>query len=160
MFLPSIYERAGKGKTLWLTARQMGIVADNMEHNECYPDAFIGHYTHVYYTCKWNGREVRADLSKKNGCGSIRFGLTAEEIQENRIKNAMEEEQREREKIAFMKEHFPERIERKIAIITKNLQEWRENLEEDIEYGEEESVIEADKYEIKMLEEKLKKYIE
>ena len=85
VFLPSLYERVkGMGlASMWLTVNQTAVCQRNMEvHSSKVWNAEREYVNTRFYTCTWQGREVRLQYSSRNGCGSISFGQTAGELAE------------------------------------------------------------------------------
>jgi hypothetical protein len=98
VFLPSLFERAEPLKSIYLTQKQTAVCIRNMEYH-CTKDC---NGSHEWYTCTWRGRSVELSYSKKNQCGSIRFGRDAEE-QEAADKKAMEEQKAQKEELFQIK---------------------------------------------------------
>lgn len=98
VFLPSLFERAEPLKSIYLTQKQTAVCVRNMEYH-CIKDC---NGSHEWYTCTWRGRSVELSYSKKNQCGSIRFGRDAEE-QEAADKKAMEEQKAQKEELFQIK---------------------------------------------------------
>lgn len=101
VFLPSLFERTEPLKTIFLTQKQTSVCIRNMEYH-CTKDC---NGSHEWYTCTWRGRSVELSYSKKNQCGSIRFGRDAEE-QEAADKKAMEEQKAQKEELFQIKLEF------------------------------------------------------
>lgn len=73
-FLPSLLERAGTNKGMWLSRKQTAICIEKMEKHTTMVAQFQGdYYRHNYYTLEWSGRKVFLNYSKLNGCGQITF---------------------------------------------------------------------------------------
>lgn len=99
VFLPSLFERCGTSKSLWLTRNQTSICLDNMEKHTTLTAQFQGDYTkHVYYTYDWKGRKINLQYSKLNGCGTIAFGMTSDEKSAQTELNAKEQDRLQRER--------------------------------------------------------------
>ena len=132
VFLPSLFERAGTGKSMWLSQKQTAICTDNMKRETVRYDA-DGYGTmcnHDNYSCEWNGRKVNLSYSKKNGCGNIEFSMTAEEAEASR--NAFHAE-RDAERIRVrenVKANKPERVAMHIEKATAKVKQIREKLED------------------------------
>lgn len=95
VFLPSIFERAGVNKPLWLSVKQTAVCTDNMpSETVMVPNDIGGYYYRVVYFCEWQERKVSLAYSKKNGCGSITFGANADEKRQARIEQDIEKEQK------------------------------------------------------------------
>ena len=148
VFLPSVFERTGSGKSRWLTAKQTNICTANMErHTARHENEFGGYYQHTYFTGVWNGRDITLAYSSKNGCGEITFGLTAAERAE-----AEKERVAEREKIKLDRiRRNPERYQKQLEKLQNELREIRqwiaENPAEADEMDEEEESILRDQVE-------------
>lgn len=101
VFLLSLFERTEPLKTIFMTQKQTSVCIRNMEYH-CTKDC---NGSHEWYTCTWRGRAVEMSYSKKNQCGSIRFGRDAEE-QEAADKKAMEEQKAQKEELFQIKLEF------------------------------------------------------
>lgn len=83
-FLPSLFEKAGVGKFLWLSQKQTAVCVKYMEqHTVCLRDEVGNICRHLNYTCTWQDRDVILSYSKLNGCGAISFGFNTAEKLEN-----------------------------------------------------------------------------
>ena len=82
-FLPSLLNRAGVNREMWLSRKQTAICTENMVPSSWLDDEG---FRHTVYTTVYKGRKVTMQYSKKNGCGQIIFGTTEEEQ-----KDAMQE---------------------------------------------------------------------
>lgn len=128
VFLRSLFERFGIGQRYWLTKKQTSICIDNMELS--FVD--IGGYKHNNYNYDWNGRHVSLSYSKLNGCGTIVFHPTEDEIKEIRLKNEQARLERIKSNPRWL-EHEIKRLKEKI----ENAKEWLsydDNDEDDILY--------------------------
>ena len=134
-FLPSIFDRAGTNKGMWLTQKQTAVCTRYMERHSVRTDDFFGdRNTHLYYTCKWGERDVQLSYSKLNGCGMITFSYNKAE-REEATKAAHEERERiERERIERVKRH-PERLAKVVADLTKMLEGAIADYDDDIADG-------------------------
>lgn len=122
VFMPSIFERCGTGKNLWLSQKQTSICVENMEKETvCFSDG-VYTYKHNNYKFFWNGREVFLSYSKKNSCGSICFGLTKEE-QEKQKENA----KKERERIEIETAERTKRHPNHLKIVLDKLEKEKED---------------------------------
>lgn len=137
-FLPSLLERAGTSKGMWLSRKQTAICVEKMKQHTVMVPQFQGDYCrHNYYTMEWNGRHVQLEYSKLNGCGMITFGLTAAEADELNCKHA-EEKQREAEErmerkrkwAAWARENAPEKLAERIARYQSMVQAKEKALDE------------------------------
>ena len=135
-FLPSIFEKIGAGKHKWLTARQTMICTDNMQKTTVRydSDGYGTMCSHYNYSCKWNGRDVNLSYSKKNGCGSIEFGYTAEEIEERRIAREAEKEMDKARTIERIKSN-PERLAKRISTIKTKIEYLKDDWQADKDDG-------------------------
>lgn len=131
VFLPSLFERAGTGKPLWLSRKQTTVCTDHMEKKTVsFSDGF-GTYRHDNYFYSWNGRQVILSYSKLNGCGQISFGMNKEE-QEKASKDREEERRKlEIDSVNRLKRH-PERLEKRI----KSLKEQEESFLFDLSFDD------------------------
>lgn len=113
VFMPSLFAKVGAGKTMWLSQRQTAVCVKNMDMHETKNDGYQGHSaTHYWFSTTWDGRDVRVNYSKLNGCSTIEFGLNADERKMNEAKSAEEKRSdNEADRIRFskMKEKHPER---------------------------------------------------
>jgi hypothetical protein len=92
----------------------------------------IGGYKHNNYNYDWNGRHVSLSYSKLNGCGTIVFHPTEDEIKEIRLKNEQARLERIKSNPRWL-EHEIKRLKEKI----ENAKEWLsydDNDEDDILY--------------------------
>lgn len=157
-FLPSLFQRAGTGKGMWLTAKQTAICADNMEAHHVRNEMAYGvMYNRVYYTCNWQGRAIVLDYSKKNGCGCIRFSMNAEEAAESKKVHDAERAKIEAECIARLKRH-PERLAKVIKETRERMEGLEWSLNEDGKEGIEIRVELVEQIESEIAN--LKKYLE
>lgn len=139
VFLPSLFERAGIGKTLWLSRKQTAVCTDHMEKKTfSFSDGF-GTYRHDNYFYSWNGRQVILSYSKLNGCGSISFGMSKEEQEQAAKEREAERRQLELDSVKRLKRH-PERLENRIKAL-KDQEEsflfdlsFDDNTQEDIDF--------------------------
>lgn len=156
VFLKSLFDRTGVNQGLWLTQKQTAVCVNNMVQNQSCPEAEFGYYRHLYYTAEYEGRKVRMDYSKMNGCGTIVFYCTKEEIEENRKRSEEYERQIKLEKLKFLAEKKPERIIKKIERIKRDIADWYEFIEEEMEDEETDlkAVANAEK-EVELLNEEL-----
>ena len=136
-FLPSIFERCGAGKNMWLSGKQTAICIDNMERHTVRfdSDGYGTMWNHENYTCEWNGRSVFLSYSKKNGCGCVEFGFSAEEISVMKAEYEAEKAIIKSDRIKRTKQN-PERLAKKIASLNKEIRGWQEEYELDMADGE------------------------
>lgn len=131
-FLPSLFERIGANKALWLSQKQTAICTKYMEqHIATVQLDVVSTGRHNFYTCKWQGRNVTLDYSKKNACGCIKFSFTEEEIAIYQQEHEKEEKAKKIEFYRSMKASRPEKY-------AKRLKEQREKVnryKEDIAYA-------------------------
>lgn len=140
-FLPSLLERAGTNKGMWLSRKQTSICIEKMEQHTVMVPQFQGDYCrHNYYTMEWNGRHVHLNYSKLNGCGQITFGFTAAESEEANRRHT-EEKQREadermehkRKWAAWARENAPEKLARRIERYQSKVADLKEGMEDILE---------------------------
>ena len=137
-FLPSLLDRAGTNKGMWLSRKQTAICVEKMEQHTVMVPQFQGDYCrHNYYTLEWNGRHVSLNYSKLNGCGQITFGFTAAEAEEasrrrteDERREAEEHMKRKREWAAWARENAPEKLTRRIARYQAKISDLREAVED------------------------------
>ena len=123
VFLPSIFQRAGSNRSMWLTQKQTVIIVDNSEeHTARTLDADGVYYcNHLYYTGKdITGREYHMTYSKLNGCGYITFYLNDEEAEAQRIKNEQEQRTKKQERMIKRKAN-PERRAKSIERLKREI---------------------------------------
>lgn len=139
-FLASLFERAGTCKTMWLTQKQTAICIDNMEKHVVRTLEFQGDSTkHLWFSCEWNGRNVRLNYSKLNKCGSIEFSFTEAELAVRKEENKKERERIENERIERIKRN-PERLKMHVDILVKEIESfevklsWDDNEPDDIKF--------------------------
>lgn len=134
-FLPSIFERAGAEKGMWLSRKQTAVCTKYMEQHTARTEQFHGEYTkHLYYTCKWGERDVQLSYSKLNGCGMITFSYNKAEREEATKATQEERERIERERIERAKRH-PEWLAKIIAELNAKLENAIEYYEYDVADG-------------------------
>lgn len=153
VFLPSIYERVKErgGGAIWLTVKQTSVCIANMEsHSACYSTSVPAERTNsLYYTHEWQGRGVRLDYSKKNGCGCISFGITDEEYRERCSAAMKQAETDELERIRKGKEraardpHFAERRAAARRACERTANEWADEVAYCEEIGDAEGAEDA-----------------
>ena len=141
VFLPSIFERCEPGKGKWLSQKQTLICTENMVRKQVRYDAdgYGTMHTHDNYTCEWEGRVVHLSYSKKNGCGCIEFGFNAEEIASMNAEHEAEQKLIQAERVERIKRR-PDRLAKKIEVLTKKIQGWMEEYELDLADGDEVAV--------------------
>ena len=127
-FHASLFERAGTCKTMWLTQKQTAICIDNMEKHVVRTLGFQGDSTkHLWFSCEWNGRNVRLNYSKLNKCGSIEFSFTEAELAVRKEEIKKGRERIENERIERIKRR-PERLAKVIADIKKEIERFETEL--------------------------------
>ena len=138
--LPSLFERIGPGKSMWLTQKQTAVCVENMEKHVVRTLEFQGYSSaHLWFSCEWNGRSVRLNYSKLNNCGTIEFSFSQDELAANREENKKERERLENESIARIKRN-PERLKKTVEILEKEIEvfedklSWDDNEPDDIEF--------------------------
>lgn len=145
-FLHSLFKRCDPGEcgpthNLWLTRNQTEVCIKYMErHEHRYDsDGYGTMYEHLSYTCRWRGRDVRLEFSKLNGCGCISFGMTDEE-QEIRRQEIAAENLRIRLARIERTKRKPERLAKRIEVLTTKLQDlmnqWEDEKQSDPLYDD------------------------
>ena len=157
-FLPSLFDRAGAEKGMWLSQKQTAVCTRYMEKHSVRTDDFFGdRNTNLYYTCKWGERDVQLSYSKLNGCGMIRFSFDNAE-REEATKAAQEERERiERERIERAKRH-PERLAKIIAELKTKLENAIALYDGDIADGMDSDTLKYDLERIENFRAELAKY--
>ena len=151
IFLPSLFDRAGANNPIWLTAKQTAVCTANMKKNDVRYHSQFGFESHSFFTAEWNGRKVRLDFSKLNGCGTIFFSLNESEQEEASKKAKEHNEQRRVERLRVMFTKHPQRFNEKLEKLQRELEEMKADNLEDINDG----LItreEADKYEQEIID--------
>lgn len=74
VFLPSLFDKSGEGRGVWLTAKQTTICLENMKQHTTRDE---WGERHTFATYNWNGRALLLSYSHKNGCGKLLFGGVA-----------------------------------------------------------------------------------
>lgn len=134
-FLESLFSKAGSDNAIWLTAKQGAVCCRYMAETEV-----IGKYgyRHSIFSYTWRGRSVTYSHSKKNGCGTIIFGLTPkeckkehEEFQERKKKDARHllEWRAENATERFLNEMS--RLKESILTLEAEIQELQDELSEE-----------------------------
>ena len=153
-FLPSLLERAGTNKGMWLSRKQTAICIEKMEQHTTMVPQLQGDYCrHNYYTLEWNGRHVFLNYSKLNGCGQITFGFDAAEAEEASRRRAEEERreaeermERKRKWTAWARENAPEKLAQRIARHQSKVDDLKEAIEDILEDLREEEAAGDTKY--------------
>ena len=153
-FLPSLLERAGTNKGMWLSRKQTAICIEKMEqHTTMVPQCQGDYCRHNYYTMEWNGRHVFLNYSKLNGCGQITFRFNAAEAEEASRRRAEEERreaeermERKRKWTAWARENAPERLAQRISRCQSKVDDMKEAIEEILEDLREEEAAGDTKY--------------
>lgn len=153
-FLPSLLERAGTNKGLWLSRKQTAICIERMEQHTVRTPQFQGDYcSHNYYTMEWNGRHVNLNYSKLNGCGQITFGFTAAEAEEASRRHAEEARretaermERKRKWTVWARENAPEKLAQRTARYQSKVDDLKEAIEDILEDLREEEATGDTKY--------------
>lgn len=123
VFLKSLFECIGTNNVRWLTAKQTAVCIQYMECKTVrIKNAYDEYYVHDNYMYVWDGRSVSLSYSKKNGCGTIQFGLNAEEkaqvVQANSIKKKDKIREKAQRKFELHPEQYVERIKKmKLKIV-------------------------------------------
>lgn len=139
VFLPSIFERCGACKSLWLSQKQTAVCVDNMQKRVCTESDGVYTYRHYNFVCEWRGRSVVLSYSKKNGCGSISFGMSEEERKQAEKEREEEKKQLELKTIERAKKR-PERLKKIIESLQKKQDDllfelsFDDNTNDDIEF--------------------------
>lgn len=141
-FIPSLFEKAGGRREIWLTAKQTQICRNNMEeHVGKRENPFGGFSAHCFYKATVGGREITVS-TYKNGCGFMSFRYTPEEALELKAKHDAEKEQIYWESVSRIRKN-PERYEKHLISLHEKLNSLKEDLEwykddpdgeEDVEY--------------------------
>lgn len=133
-FLPSLFEKAGIGKSLWLSQKQTAICVKYMEqHTVCSCDEVGNICRHLNYTCIWQDRDVILSYSKLNGCGTISFGFNTAEKLENEKAAEKAEWEREYDLISRQYRRRREKFDKKYNDCLQFMQEIEEYIAEDRE---------------------------
>jgi DNA repair exonuclease SbcCD ATPase subunit len=134
-FLQSIFDRIGHD-TRWLTAKQTSICTQYMERRTARIETATGYNNHDNYVYNWNGREVVLSYSKKNGCGTIWFGLNDEEQKQAQIENEAEKRQQIIETAQRRMKRSPERYYATIEKMKAKIKSYQQEIEESKEEGD------------------------
>lgn len=135
VFLQSIFDRIGHD-TKWLTTKQSAICTQYMERRTAHIETATGYNNHDNYVYNWDGREVILSYSKKNGCGTIWFGLNAEEQEQARIENEAEKHQKIIEAAQRRLKRSPERYYATIEKMKAKIKSCQQEIEESKEEGD------------------------
>lgn len=135
-FLQSLFQRAGTSKGLWLSQKQTAICVENMKrHSVRYFDEYGIGCSRLYFDCKWNGRDVRMQYSKLNGCGMISFGMDAAETQEQERKNQQERDSNEIKHLKRRFERHPDKFDDDLQALIEEIADTESDFEEDMKDG-------------------------
>lgn len=136
-FLPSLFEMAGINNPMWISQKQTAICTQNMEeHCSVLCDGEFS-FKKLYFTCKWDERNVTVVYSKKNGCSTIEFSFNEKEKELHRKEHEAEKARIEMERVARIKRR-PERLKRVIDELKKKEEgliidlSFDDNTEEDL----------------------------
>lgn len=133
-FLPSLFEKAGVGKSLWLSQKQTAVCVKYMEqHTVCFGDEVGNICRHLNYTCTWQDRDVILSYSKLNGCGTIYFGLNPAEKLESEKAAEKAEWEREYDLISRQYRKRREKFDKEYKDCLQRMQEIEEYIAEDRE---------------------------
>jgi hypothetical protein len=135
VFLQSLYSAAGHAEK-WLTAKQTAICTQYMERRTAHIETATGYNNHDNYVYNWNGREVVLSYSKKNGCGTIWFGLNDEEQKQAQIENEAEKRQQIIETAQRRMKRSPERYYATIEKMKAKIKSYQQEIEESKEEGD------------------------
>lgn len=135
VFLRSLYSAAGHSEK-WLTAKQTAICTQYMERRTTRIETATGYNIHNNYIYNWDGREVNLSYSKKNGCGTIWFGLNAEEQEQAQIENEAEKCQKIIETAQRRLKRSPERYYATIGKMKSKINSYQQQIEESKEEGD------------------------
>lgn len=135
VFLQSLYSAAGHAEK-WLTAKQTAICTQYMQRHTARIETATGYNSHDNYVYNWDGREVILSYSKKNGCGTIWFGLNCEEQEQARIENEAEKRQNIIETAQRRFKRSPERYYATLDKIKAKINSYQQEIEESKEEGD------------------------
>ena len=135
VFLQSLYSTAGHSEK-WLTAKQTAICTQYMERCTTRIETATGYNNHDNYVYNWDGREVVLSYSKKNGCGTIWFGLNAEEQEQAQIENEAEKRQKIIETAQRRLRRSPERYYATLDKMKSKIEHYQQDIEDSKEEGD------------------------
>lgn len=131
-FLPSLFNRAGINREMWLSRKQTAICTENMV-----PSSWKDNegFRHIVYTTVYKGRKVTMQYSKKNGCGQIIFEATKEEVEKMK-KEAMQEYrkkciERAKNSAKLMLKYHPERVPERLVKLQMQIEDILFDLEDE-----------------------------
>lgn len=136
VFLQSIFNNVGTNSEKWLTTKQTAVCTQYMQRHTERIETADGYQNHDNYTYTWNGREVWLSYSKKNGCGTIWFGLNAEEQEQSQIDNEAEKRQKIIETAQRRLKRSPERYHATIDKMKAKIKSYQQEIEESKEEGD------------------------
>ena len=131
VFLKSIFERIGTNNVKWLTEKQTAVCTQYMKCETVrIKNAYDEYYVHDNYVYVWNGRNVRLSYSKKNGCGTIQFGLNAEEKAQVTQANVIRKKDTIREQAQRKFELHPEKYAERIKKMKLKIADYQNEIDE------------------------------
>lgn len=152
VFLQSIFDSIGHD-TRWLTAKQTAICKQYMQKQTVRLETSTGYCNHDNYIYSWNGRDVVLSYSSKNSCGTIWFGLNAEEQEQARIENEAEKRQQIIERAKRKLKLHPEKYFDKIEKIKAKIEDYLEEIRISIAENDTDGIENLEKYVEEMKEE-------
>ena len=166
VFLPSLFQRTGH-EPLFLTRSQTNVCCDHMERMTQLVGGQYESYRHDYYVYVWNGRNVRLDYSKVNGCGQIRFGLNEDDLIDNMLEVMKQEQAQEETRIANRirwykegKEGIVKRMPGWINDLRNKVESLEWMIEDCIEKGDDKAVIDRYEWQLMKIRNELERYEE
>lgn len=113
-FLPSLFQRAGVNKEMWLTVKQTRVCLDHMSRSTAANDNGFGISRVNSHSCIWNGRTVTLFVAS-NHASRIYFGTNAAERQEIEKAERQKEDERAERHYRMLARKYPERYEQELA---------------------------------------------
>lgn len=123
VFLPSLFEYVGKGRTKRISEKQANCFVSQRGVEEIQHTG-LSYYGSSYVVCteyqyNWNGRPVSLFCTKRGN--ELSFGMTQEENSEFMKERKKEELFREFEKARILKRRRPEKFNEKLESAQRNL---------------------------------------
>lgn len=132
VFLRSLFDQTGTNRDKWITAKQTAICIKYMQRSTANIETASGTYKHDNYYYQWEGRQIFLSYSKLNGCSTINFSLTPEEIEEANTAYKAEKLQQMKDRAKSRYTRHPERHLDYIRKLEDKINSYQEEIKESI----------------------------
>ena len=130
VFLKSLFNQTGANRDKWITAKQTAICIKYMQRNTAHIETASGTYKHDNYYYQWENRQVFLSYSKLNGCSTINFSLTPEEIAADNEKYRLEKLRAKKELYKMRWVKHPERHNANIEKLKAKIEDYQTEINE------------------------------